>query len=259
MVRVKDEAVFKALADPTRRKLLDRLFKQDGQTLGELSDRLDMTRFGAMKHLRVLEEAHLVTTRREGREKLHYLNTIPIRRIHDRWIGKFREPITKALASLKDELEGVTTMSPPKHVYEVFIRTTPEKLWAAIVDPEMTKKYFYGTSVKSSFEKRAPIQYVNGKGEIALDGEVLEVVPNKRLVVTFAQKHNVAAKDDRPSRVTWEIEQRGETCKLTLVHDDFDGETATYKSTGPGWNPVLSGLKTLLETGKPLVIELVAT
>src|SRR5688500_1763896 len=98
-----DEDVFRALADPTRRKLLDRLFKRDGQTLGELCERLEMTRFGAMKHLRLLEDAHLVVTRKAGREKLHYLNPIPIRRIHDRWIGKFREPITKALVDLKDE------------------------------------------------------------------------------------------------------------------------------------------------------------
>jgi uncharacterized protein YndB with AHSA1/START domain/DNA-binding transcriptional ArsR family regulator len=251
---MQDEAVFKALADPTRRKLLDRLFKRDGQTLGELCERLEMTRFGAMKHLRLLEDAHLVVTRKAGREKLHYLNPIPIRRIHDRWIGKFREPITKALVDLKDELEGVTVMASPKHVYEVFIRTTPEKLWDAITNPEMTKKYFYGSRVRTSLEKRAPIRYVDDDEKDMIHGEVVEVVPNKRLVTTFITSWDPAMKDDPPSRVTWEIEQRGETCKLTLTHDGFADETKTYKSVGPGWNPVLSGLKTLLETGKPLVI-----
>jgi uncharacterized protein YndB with AHSA1/START domain/DNA-binding transcriptional ArsR family regulator len=249
-----DEAIFKALADPTRRRLLDRLFKRDGQTLGELSGGLAMTRFGAMKHLRLLEEAHLVVARKVGREKVHYLNPIPIRRIHDRWISKFRDPITRALSDLKSELEGVTAMPAPKHVYEVFIRTTPEKLWEAITRPEHTRKYFYGTAIQTSLEKRSPIRYLNDNGETALDGEIVEVVPNKRLVATFVQAHNPAAKGDRASRVTWEIEPRGEVCKLTLTHDDFDGETATYKSVGPGWNPILSGLKTLLETGKPLVI-----
>jgi uncharacterized protein YndB with AHSA1/START domain/DNA-binding transcriptional ArsR family regulator len=251
---MQDEAVFKALADPTRRKLLDRLFKRDGQTLGELCERLDMTRFGAMKHLRLLEDAHLVVTRKVGREKLHYLNPVPIRRIHDRWIGKFREPLTKALVALKDELEGVTVMASPKHVYEVFIRTTPEKLWDAITNPEMTKRYFYGSRVKSSLEKRAPIRYVDDDDKDMIHGEVVEVVPHKRLVTTFITSWDPSMKDDPPSRVTWEIEKRGETCKLTLTHDGFDTETKTYKSVGPGWNPVLSGLKTLLETGKPLEI-----
>ena len=252
------DEVFKALADASRRRLLDKLFKRDGQTLGELQEHLpEMTRFGVMKHLRVLEDASLVTTRKAGREKLHFLNPVPIQRIFDRWTSKYAQPFTRALASLKNQLEGsddMTKPNSPKHVYEIYIRTTPEKLWEAITNSDLTAKYFYGTSVKSSFEKRSPIQYVNGKGETVIDGEVLEVVPHKRLVTTFIQAHNPASRDDRASRVTWEIEPRGEVCKLTLTHDDFDGETSTYKSVGTGWNPILSGLKTLLETGKPLII-----
>ena len=100
-----DDRVFKALADPTRRHLLDRLFERDGQTLVELEAGLEMTRFGVMKHLRVLEEAQLVVTRRSGREKLHYLNPVPIRLIHDRWIDKYRERYVSALSDLKNELE----------------------------------------------------------------------------------------------------------------------------------------------------------
>ena len=103
-----DDRVFKALADPTRRHLLDQLFARDGRTLTELESELDMTRFGVMKHLRVLEEAGLVVPRRSGREKLHFLNPVPIRLIHDRWIDKYTERQVSALADLKTELEETT-------------------------------------------------------------------------------------------------------------------------------------------------------
>ena len=100
-----DDLVFKALADPTRRLLLDRLHARDGRTLTELVSQLEMTRFGVMKHLRVLEQAGLVVPRRRGREKLHYLNPVPIRQIHDRWIDKYREREVSALLDLKSDLE----------------------------------------------------------------------------------------------------------------------------------------------------------
>lgn len=255
------DEVFKALADPSRRRLLDKLFKRDGQTLGELEEHLpEMTRFGVMKHLSVLEDAGLIATRKVGREKLHYLNPVPIRRVFDRWTSKYAKPFTRALADLKQQLEGDTEMDKPapKHVYEVYIRTTPQKLWDAITKPEFTRQYFYGSSVKSDWKIGSPIVHLNEDEKPMLEGKVVEIDAPHRLVTTFASRYGKPGGDDpskdRPSRVTWGIEQRGETCKLTLTHDDFDGETATYKSVGNGWNPVLSGLKTLLETGKPLVI-----
>jgi DNA-binding transcriptional ArsR family regulator len=104
MVVFMDE-VFKALADPTRRELLDRLFEEDGQSLSALEERLPMSRFGVMKHLKVLEEAGLVATRKRGRERLHFLNPVPIRLIHDRWVGKYAQPWASALSELKQELE----------------------------------------------------------------------------------------------------------------------------------------------------------
>ncbi|TAJ18892.1 MAG: ArsR family transcriptional regulator [Dehalococcoidia bacterium] len=104
-----EDHVFKALADPTRRDLLDRLFERDGQTLSQLESGQAMTRFGVMKHLRILEDAGLVVTRRSGREKLHFLNPVPIRLIHDRWIDKYTERQVAALADLKRDLEGQTT------------------------------------------------------------------------------------------------------------------------------------------------------
>jgi uncharacterized protein YndB with AHSA1/START domain len=145
-------------------------------------------------------------------------------------------------------------MNQPKHVYEVYIRTTPEKLWEAITRPEMTKQFFYGTSVQSDWKVGSTVRHMGADGKTNLDGKVLEVDAPRRLVTTFCAVHDPECAKDRPSRVTWEIEPRGEVCRLTLTHDDFDGITKTYNQVGMGWNPVLSGLKTLLETGKPLVI-----
>src|SRR5881398_3587081 len=133
------DEVFKALADPTRRSLLDELFREDGQTLTALEERLPMTRFGVMKHLKVLEEAGLVVTRRRGREKLHYLNPVPIRLVHDRWVSKYAEPWAATLSDLKHELEN-----PMEKVFEIYIKTTPERLWEAITDPDIRSKYNFG-------------------------------------------------------------------------------------------------------------------
>jgi DNA-binding transcriptional ArsR family regulator/uncharacterized protein YndB with AHSA1/START domain len=245
------ESVFRALGDPSRRRLLDRLYERDGQTLAELCERMGMTRYGVMKHLRVLEDAGLVTTRRSGREKFHYLNPVPIRLIHDRWISKYAEPWAGAMGDLKRTLEEAE-VSSPKHVYEAYIRTTPEKLWQAITDPGFTSRYFYGMFVESNWKPGSALAYREDNGRAMLEGQVLDVDAPRRLVHTFASMYDESTKGDRPSRVTWEIEPMGDVCKLTLVHDDFDGETATYRSVGSGWNPILSGLKTLLETGQPL-------
>src|SRR5207248_8285408 len=140
------DTVFRALADPTRRSLLDELFREDGQTLTALEERLPMTRFGVMKHLKQLEEAGLVVTRRRGREKLHFLNPVPIRLIHDRWVSKYAEPWAAGLSELKHRLEN-----PMEKVFEIYIRTTPERLWNAITDPEIRAKYNFGASVKSDW------------------------------------------------------------------------------------------------------------
>ena len=134
------DPVFRALADPTRRSLLDELFREDGKTLSALEGRFSMTRFGVMRHLRLLEEAGLVVTRRRGREKLHFLNPVPIRLVHDRWVSKYAEPWAAALSGLKSRLER-----PMEKVFEIYIRTTPERLWEAITDPEIRSKYNFGT------------------------------------------------------------------------------------------------------------------
>src|SRR5439155_481156 len=140
------DAVFRALADPTRRSLLDELFREDGQTLSALERRLPMTRIGVMKHLRVLEEAGLVTTKRRGREKLHFLNAVPIRLVHDRWVSKYAEPWAATLTGLKKRLEETMEKG-----FEIYIKTTPERLWEAITDPELRKEYSFGLVVVSDW------------------------------------------------------------------------------------------------------------
>src|SRR5258708_39908359 len=140
------EAIFRALADPTRRRLLDELFKQDGQTLSALEERLPMTRFGVMKHLKLLEEAGLVASKRRGREKLHFLNPVPIRLVHDRWVSKYAEPWAAELSGLKRTLEK--TM---EKVFEIYIKTTTERLGQAITDTEMRRKYNFGAAVSSDW------------------------------------------------------------------------------------------------------------
>lgn len=251
------DAVFKALADPTRRALLDRLRARDGQSLGELQEGLAMTRFGVMKHLGVLEEAGLVVAHRAGRRKLHYLNPVPIRAIHDRWIGRYREPWVRALLDLKSELEEETVSdpaaAPPAHVFRTWIRTTPERLWAAITDPEVTTRYFHGTLVASDWTPGAPMTYRYEDGREVVRGEVIDADPPHRLVVTWSFTAP-RFEDDPPSRVTWEIEPQGDVCRLTVTHDAFEARTATFHSVGEGWPAILSSMKSLLETGEPLSI-----
>src|SRR5687768_5288816 len=189
-----DDEVFRALADLSRRRLLDRLFERDGQTLTELERTLPaMTRFGVMKHLRVLEEAGLVVTRRAGREKYHYLNAVPIRQLHDRWIDKYRARTADALLDLKASLEdpmNATTApataadAPPAHVFTVFIRTTPDALWHAITESKFTLRYYYSSTVESDWRPGSHVAYKIA-GQDAIVGTAIEVDPPRRLSMTF--------------------------------------------------------------------------
>jgi DNA-binding transcriptional ArsR family regulator len=245
------DAVFRALADPTRRHLLDTLFKRDGQTLGELGRRLDMTRFGVMKHLRVLEEAGLVVARRRGREKLHYLNPVPIRLIHDRWIDKYTERFAAMLVDLKHDLEEGSM----EKVFEIYIKTTPERLWQAITDPAMRARYSFGVAVYSEWTPGSTYQgrtteLTVAPGTAIAEGVNLEVDPPRRLVQTFRALWSDEVKSEGDSRVTYEIEPVGDSCRLTVVHSGLR-QGASEELYG-GWPMVLSGLKTLLETGESL-------
>ena len=240
------DEVFRALADPTRRQLLDELFRQDGQTLHALEEHFSMTRFGVMKHLKQLEEAGLVVTRRQGREKLHYLNPVPIRLIHDRWVSKYAEPWAAALSEIKERLER--TM---EKVFEIYIRTTPERLWEAITDPEIRSKYNFGSRVESDWKPGSSLAMVHTKADGRLgEGEVLEVDAPRRLVHTMTALWSDEVRDEGASRVTWDIEPVGDSCRLTVTHDQLR-EGANEELYG-GWPMILSGLKTWLETGELL-------
>jgi len=241
------DVVFKALADPTRRSLLDALFERDGQTLGELERRLPMTRFGVMKHLKVLEEAGLVTVKRRGREKLHFLNPVPIRLVHDRWVSKYAEPWAAALTDIKHRLEDRTM----EKVFEIYIKTTPERLWEAITASELRRQYNFGVGVNSAWTAGSRYESVHPQADAPLsEGENLEVDPPHRLVQSFTALWSDAARSEGTSRVTWEIEQVADSCRLTVTHDQMR-EGANDELYG-GWPMILSGLKTLLETGETL-------
>jgi uncharacterized protein YndB with AHSA1/START domain len=237
------DEVFKALADPTRRELLDELYRADGQTLSALEERFPMTRFGVMKHLRQLEEAGLVVTRRRGREKLHFLNPVPIRLVHDRWVSKYAEPWVAALSEIKQKLER-----PMEKIFEIYIRTTPERLWEAITDPEIRSKYNFGAGVRSDWTPGARLEMGHPAApDLLADGEVLEVDPPRRLVHTMTALWSEDVKREGASRVTWEIEQVADSCRLAVTHDQLrDG--ANDQIYG-GWPMILSGLKTWLESG----------
>jgi len=240
------DEVFKALADPTRRSLLDELFREDGQTLSALEARFDITRFGVMKHLRLLEEAGLVVTRRRGREKLHFLNSVPIRLVHDRWVSKYAEPWAAALSDLKQNLERSM-----EKVFEIYIRTTPERLWEAITDADIRSKYHFGTQVVSDWTPGSHYQQVHpAAGMTISEGENLEVDPPHRLVQSMTALWGDDVKNAGTSRVTWEIEPVGDSCRLTLTHDRLPDDAPG--SLYGGWPMVLSGLKTWLETGELL-------
>ena len=241
------DEVFRALSDPTRRSLLDELFKEDGQTLTALEERLPMTRFGVMKHLRVLEEAGLVVTRRRGREKLHFLNPVPIRLVHDRWVSKYAEPWAAALTGIKRRLEDRTM----EKVFEIYIKTTPERLWEAITDSELRSRYTFGVGVESEWTNGSSYRAEHRQAGITIsEGENLEVDPPRRLVQSFNALWSDHVKAAGTSRVIWEIEQVEDSCRLTVIHDQLPDD-ANPELYG-GWPMILSGLKTLLETGETL-------
>src|SRR6478672_4595806 len=230
------DEVFRALADPTRRSLLDELFREDGQTLSALEEQFSMTRFGVMKHLKQLEEAGLVVTKRRGCEKLHFLNPVPIRLVHDRWVSKYAEPWVATLSGLKHELERSM-----EKVFEIYIRTTPERLWEAITDPEIRSKYQFGTRIRSDWTagSRYEATHEGAPGPL-WEGKNLEVDPPRRLVQTMDVLWSDEVKNEGTSRVTWEIEPVGDSCRLIVTHDELrdDANSQVYG----GWPMILSGL-----------------
>jgi uncharacterized protein YndB with AHSA1/START domain len=251
---------FRALGDPSRRLLLDRLFERDGQTLGELCAYLpSMTRFGVMRHLGVLEEADLVTTHREGREKRHFLNPVPIRLVHDRWISKFAEPVVGAMAAMKTHLEA-ETMSSPDHVYAVYIKAAPDRVWRAITDGVETEQYYYGTRVSSDWSKGGRIVYEYPDGSVAADGEVLEIDPGRLVTMSFHARWDPEVDAAGPVRMTWAIEPTEDgSSKLTVTTAGLVAGSKMAEEFSGGIVYIVSGLKTLVETGAPMAVPVEAS
>jgi uncharacterized protein YndB with AHSA1/START domain/DNA-binding transcriptional ArsR family regulator len=267
------DAVFRALADPSRRRLLDSLNARNGQTLRELCAGLDMARQSVSKHLDVLAAAELVTTVWRGREKLHYLNAAPIHAISDRWIGQYHRGRAAALADLKSALEH-PAMGNPEFVYTTFIQTTPQNLWQALTDPAFTRRY-WGAELLSDWQVGSPVLWKEGDGEARDHGQVvLAAEPYHRLSYSwhgFQPEHAeffgwtdeefATVSGEKRSKVTFEIEPQGsgvDAVRLTVVHDDFEQDSTMYRAISGqlppsgGWPELLASLKTMLETGEPL-------
>ncbi|WP_344107637.1 metalloregulator ArsR/SmtB family transcription factor [Nocardiopsis rhodophaea] len=261
------DEVFKALADPSRRRLLDSLNARNGQSLRELCAGLDMARQSVSKHLAVLEAANLITTLRRGREKLHYLNAVPINAIAERWISQYDRERAVALANLKTALEG-DTVTHPDFVYTTYINTTAERLWQALTDPAYTRQY-WGPAFETDWAAGSAMVWEEfGVRTADPQQVVLEADPYCRLSYTWhtftpewaeavgvdGQTLAQLAAEPR-SKVTFEIEPRGPLVKLTVIHDGFEPGSTALGMVREGWPRLLSGLKTLLETGEPLPAE----
>ncbi|MDX3071614.1 metalloregulator ArsR/SmtB family transcription factor [Streptomyces sp. MI02-7b] len=259
-----DDAIFKALADPSRRTLLDSLNARNGQTLRELCAGLDMARQSVSKHLAVLEAAHLVTTARRGREKLHFLDAAPVNAIAERWIGQYDRERARALADLHRAWE-LPAMSESAFVYTTYIRTTPERLWQALTDPAFTRRY-WGVAFETDWRAGSAMVWEE-KGARTADPDqvVLESEPYRRLSYTWhaftpqwAANAGVDADvlarlaREQRSHVTFEIEPLGDTVKLTVIHEAHDPGSTALDMVRHGWPALVSGLKTLLETGETL-------
>lgn len=243
------DAAFKALADPTRRLLLDRLREQNGQTLGELCARLDMARQSGTQHLDVLVRANLVTVVRRGRQRLHYLNPKPIHDIERRWIAEFDKPRLRAIDDIKNQAEENAMI--PSYVYVTYVRANPEQVWKALTDADLTAQYWGHANVSdwqpgSAWEHRR----VDGSGTVDVVGQVLESEPPTRLVITFEDSPE-AEPQREPSVVTFLVEPHQDIVRLTVTHEKLPNNEMLH-GISQGWPAVLANLKSLLETGNVL-------
>jgi uncharacterized protein YndB with AHSA1/START domain/DNA-binding transcriptional ArsR family regulator len=252
------------LADTVRRLLLDRLNERNGQNLKELSEGLDMARQSVSKHLDILEAANLVTTIRQGRQKLHYLNAVPINEIAERWITRYDQGRVRALSDLKHALED-SSMDGPQFVYTTYIRTTPQRLWQALTDPAFTSRWWQ-TTFDTDWQAGSAMVWDN-HGVVIADPEqvVLESDPYRRLSYRwhtftpelktrfdFGDEKFAKLANERRSRVAFDLEPVDDLVKLTVVHDDFEPASLAATMVQGGWPIFLSSLKSLLETGEPL-------
>ncbi len=244
------DAIFKALADSTRRLLLDRLREHNGQTLRELCERVAMARQSVTQHLDILERAGLVTVLRRGRERVHYINPAPIHDIEHRWISGFDKPRLDAIRAIRNQAEEYAmSTTVPTYVYVTYIRADAEQVWRALTDADLTARYWGHANISdwqpgSSWEHRR----TDGSGIADVVGKVIESDPPRRLVITF---EDTPAEDREPSRVTFLVEPHQEIVRLTVTHEMLPNEEMR-QGISQGWPAVLANLKSLLETGEVL-------
>jgi DNA-binding transcriptional ArsR family regulator/uncharacterized protein YndB with AHSA1/START domain len=261
--------VFRALADPTRRAILDALFTRDGQSVGALCAPFpEMTRFGVMKHLRILEEANLVATAKSGRTRLHYLNPVPIAQIAHRWISKYAAPFAEALVDLDGQLAHPSALTTPEgavmdraeHVYQIYIAASPDQVWTAITDSDWTRRYFHKTAFVEPPVAGRPYRKVLPDGRPASDGMIEEMTPPVdeqpgRFVHTWHVLYDEAMSAEPAGRVEWLVETAGEgLTRVRLVHSGLERSPLTRENVKDGWVWVLDALKTVLETGRSLPV-----
>jgi DNA-binding transcriptional ArsR family regulator/uncharacterized protein YndB with AHSA1/START domain len=260
------DGAFRALADPTRRRLLDTLHDRNGQTLAELCVGMHQTRQSVSKHLAILEEAGLVTTDRQGRNKLHYLNPAPINDIGERWIHRYERARIDALADLKRALEDhpMETTDLTEFRYTTYIRTTPERLWQVLTDPAFTKVWWQATAIDSTWATGAPMTWHHRQVTMAHPEQVvLEADPPRRLSFTWHTftpewgemigldpDVRAAIADEPRSAATFDLEPHGELVKLTVTHANLVADGQIIQLISQGWPRVLSDLKSLVETGE---------
>lgn len=245
-ISVPMDSVFKSLADPTRRKLLDSLRKKDGQSLQQLQGQLDMTRFGVMKHLGVLEEAGLIVTRKQGRFKYHYLNALPLQHAIDRWIEPLLiKPAARAVSNLKSQLEGTARMAKPDFMMQTFIETSHDKLWEALTRGDLAAQYHFACqTVEGDLINGGTQTYVLPDGNPMLDLIVTDIDPQSRIEMSF-QPHFFGP-EAPASRCVYLLEQQGTAMKLTIEHY---GVPEGQQGVAEGWSRLASALKSYLEVG----------
>lgn len=242
------DSIFKALNDPARRTLLDALRMRDGQSLSDLEAHLQMSRFGVMKHLKVLEEAGLIVTRKSGRFKYHYLNPLPLQELMDRWVAPFLQPQARALSALKAKLERDTKMSKPDFMMQTFIRCTQDALWSALTEAdEMARYHFACNVVQGNAAVGAATAFILPDGVAMLRQVTTEMDPKSRIAMTFEPLF--MGTDAPASHMVYLIEPQGESCKLTIEHYDI---AAGQEGFAEGWARLAASLKTYLETGSGL-------
>lgn len=242
------DALFKALNDSARRALLDSLRRKDGQTLTELEEQLDMSRFGVMKHLKVLEESHLVIPRKQGRFKYHYLNALPLQEMLDRWVAPFLRPQAQVMSDLKVRLERETTMGKPDFMMQTFIRCSQDALWDALTKADQMAAYhFMCNEVRGDAKPDNVTEFIKPDGDPMLRQVTTEMDPKTRIAMTFEPLF--MGPDVPASHMVYLIEAQGETCKLTIEHYDM---APCQEGFAEGWARLASSLKSYLETGQAM-------